>query len=99
MTARAFLTTAAAMLLFGAATACDQSKPAPASDHPSSHGTTGKSADLAGGTKHDPPIEPAQVPDGHWYCDMGTVHYSRPDKGDGKCPLCGMALKHKGSAE
>ena len=48
--------------------------------------------------EHKPPIEKSAVKDGHWYCDMGTVHYSRADKGDGKCPLCGMKLHHK-SAE
>lgn len=51
------------------------------------------------GTKHDPPIALDKVPDGHWYCDMGTSHYSRAEKGDGKCPLCGMALKHMDHAK
>jgi hypothetical protein len=59
--------------------------------------TTGSEAaeDLAGGTKYDPPIKPEAVPAGHWYCDMGTVHYARATEGDGKCSLCGMKLKHK----
>lgn len=48
--------------------------------------------------EHKPPIEKSAVPDGHWYCDMGTVHYSRAEKGDGKCPLCGMKLHHKEEA-
>ena len=31
---------------------------------------------------------------------MGTVEYARLDKGDGKCPVCGMMLKQKpGGAE
>ncbi len=51
------------------------------------------------GTKHDPPIALDKVPDGHWYCDMGTSHYSRATEGDGKCPLCGMALKHMDHAK
>jgi len=72
--------------------ACDQgSKP----DSTSSAAAASTSGSLAGGAKHDPPIKPEQVAAGAWYCDMGTVHYSRPDKGDGKCPLCHMALKQK----
>jgi predicted small lipoprotein YifL len=51
--------------------------------------------DLKGGTKHDPPVEKTAVKDGQWYCDMGTVHYSRHDEGDGRCPLCGMDLVEK----
>lgn len=48
------------------------------------------------GKKFTPPIKPAQLPAGVWYCEMGgTVHYARGDKGDGKCPLCHMKLKHK----
>lgn len=49
----------------------------------------------AKGTTFDPPIEVEQVPEGAYYCDMGTVHYARTEKGDGTCALCGMALKHK----
>jgi len=56
---------------------------------------SGKADDLAGGKKHEPPIKKDAVTAGHYYCDMGTVHYTRPDKGDGKCSLCGMDLKHK----
>lgn len=52
----------------------------------------------AAGTKFDPPIEPAKLPDGVWYCDMGTVHYARAEKGDGTCEICGMQLKEKGAA-
>ena len=57
--------------------------------------SSAKTDDLAGGTKHDPPVEVDAVSAGQWYCDMGTVHYSRADEGDGKCALCGMKLKHK----
>ncbi len=49
----------------------------------------------AKGKKFDPPIQPEQLPEGGWYCDMGTVHYARGEKGDGKCPLCMMRLKQK----
>lgn len=47
----------------------------------------------AAGTKFDPPVSKGQIPEGAWYCDMGSVHYARRDKGDGKCALCGMKLK------
>ncbi len=52
------------------------------------------------GTTFDPPIKIEDVPKGAYYCDMGTVHYARRVKGDGKCALCGMTLKHnmKGGA-
>jgi hypothetical protein len=70
--------------------ACEQS-------HGGGPAATGSAAtpDLAGGTQHDPPIAVKDVPAGHWYCDMGTVHYSRAAEADGKCALCGMKLKHK----
>jgi hypothetical protein len=45
------------------------------------------------GTKFDPPIKAEQLPEGAWYCDMGTVHYARTEEGDGKCAVCGMKLK------
>ncbi len=48
----------------------------------------------AAGTNFDPPIAKDKVPKGAWYCDMGTVHYARLDKADGKCPRCQMDLKH-----
>lgn len=47
------------------------------------------------GTKFDPPVKPEQIPEGAWYCDMGTVEYAALEKGDGKCPVCGMMLKQK----
>lgn len=52
----------------------------------------------AEGTTFKPPVQVAQIPDGAWYCDMGTVEYARTEKGDGKCPVCGMMLKQKGAA-
>lgn len=51
-----------------------------------------------GENRFDPPIEPDQVPDGAWYCDMGTVHYASPEQGDGTCPICGMQLVQRGTA-
>jgi len=54
----------------------------------------GKVTVSAAGQAFKPPIKKAQLPDGVWFCDMGTVHYARGEKGDGKCPLCKMTLKH-----
>ena len=47
------------------------------------------------GTEFDPPVEVVQIPEGAWYCDMGTVHYARMAEGDGKCAICGMNLVQK----
>jgi glucose/arabinose dehydrogenase len=52
-----------------------------------------------GGTEFDPPVKMKQIPDGAWVCDMGTVHYARLEKGDGKCPLCKMDLTQKRAEE
>ena len=49
----------------------------------------------AEGARFDPPVEASAIPEGAWYCDMGTVHYAQPDKGDGTCPVCGMLLSAK----
>jgi hypothetical protein len=49
----------------------------------------------ADGTEFDPPVQPEQIPEGAWYCDMGTVHYARLERGDGKCARCGMNLVHQ----
>ncbi len=49
----------------------------------------------AEGVELDPPVEVVQLPDGVWYCDMGTVHYARAEKGDGICTVCGMELVQK----
>lgn len=51
------------------------------------------------GTVFDPPVQVDQIPDGAWYCDMGTVHYARMTEGDGRCAECGMTLTHKGTHE
>lgn len=52
----------------------------------------------ADGTVFDPPIQIDQIPEGAWYCDMGTVHYARAEEGDGRCSECGMKLVHKVAA-
>lgn len=53
---------------------------------------TAKITVTAAGAKIDPAVAKAKIPAGAYYCDMGTVHYARMDKGDGKCPECGMML-------
>ncbi len=52
----------------------------------------------AEGGKLDPPVAKARIPAGAWFCDMGTVHFARSEKGDGTCPLCHMALVQQGAA-
>ncbi len=47
------------------------------------------------GIEFDPPIDAEQLPDGVWYCDMGTTHWAQPEKGDDECPICGMRLTEK----
>jgi hypothetical protein len=47
------------------------------------------------GQEIKPPAPKEAIPPGAWYCDMGTVHYARGEKGDGKCPLCHMPLTQK----
>ena len=49
----------------------------------------------ADGNVFDPPVAIDQIPEGAWYCDMGTVHYARAVEGDGRCSECGMKLVHK----
>ena len=44
------------------------------------------------GREFDPPVKVEQIPKQAWYCDMGTVHYARHEKGDGKCTVCEMDL-------
>jgi len=98
----------AALLMFSA---CDKPADAPKTDEPAetepaaptkateSGPAAGDTVEVtAEGTTFKPPIQVAQVPDGAWYCDMGTVEYARLEKGDGKCPVCGMFLKQKGGA-
>ena len=47
------------------------------------------------GTKLDPAVPKARIPDGAWMCDMGTVHFAKTEKGT--CDLCGMPLTLKGA--
>lgn len=90
--------------------ACDKQEQAPPGEtaeavggKPSAEGGTdgspaaeGAAVEVAAdGTKFDPPVAPAQLPAGAWYCDMGTAHYAAMEKGEGKCPICGMALTQK----
>jgi len=73
----------------------------PAAEEPADAKGTAAKADKAAndfaevsreGTKFDPPVAKAKIPPGAHYCDMGTVHYARMERGDGKCPECGMML-------
>lgn len=88
-----------------AAAAKADNKPAAAS--PAKADESGEAAppDLvtvsSAGTEFDPPVKLEQIPDGVWICDMGTVHYARSEKGDGKCAVCSMDMTQKvaGSAE
>jgi hypothetical protein len=90
------------------ATACDSKKPADettgttaeAKPAEGAEGQDGPAVDENGhvvvsktGTVFKPPVEKSQIPPGAWICDMGTVEYARMEKGDGKCPECGMFLK------
>ena len=58
-------------------------------------GAAGSATAAPVGTEHDPPIKPTEVEAGYWYCDMGTVHYSRPERENGKCGVCNMPLKYR----
>lgn len=55
----------------------------------------GKVTVSAKGQEFKPPIKPEELPDGAWYCDMGTVHWAQMEEGDHTCPLCKMQLKQK----
>lgn len=47
----------------------------------------------AEGEEFDPPISVERLPEDVWFCDMGgKAHWAQGEKGDGKCPLCGMFL-------
>ncbi len=53
----------------------------------------------AEGANYDPAVAIEQIPEGSWYCDMGTVHYARAEKGDGECARCQMSLVQKATDE
>lgn len=77
--------------------AAEPPAPAPAPEAPTVEVVTEAELPMvevdAEGTEFDPPVEVAQLPDGVWYCDMGTVHFAT--LAPGECPLCGMDLVHK----
>jgi rubrerythrin len=102
------LALAAALLFGGAACKKDDGAAKPAEETAKTEGADAEAAKAepmkkvevtAEGTKFDPAVEKAAIPEGAWYCDMGTVHYARSEKGDGKCPLCKMDLKHMAAHE
>ena len=52
------------------------------------------------GKKYEPSVSVEAVPEGSWYCGMsGESHWIQHEKGDGKCPVCGMFLKEKKQAD
>jgi len=62
----------------------------------SSEGPSGPSVEVAAdGSRFEPPVQIDQLPPGVWYCDMGTVHYARRDRGDGQCAIYKMELTRK----
>ena len=61
-------------------------------EHPAAPGGAEFVEIAADGSRFDPAVEKPSIPGGTWICDMGTVHYARPDQGDGKCPICNMNL-------
>lgn len=95
------MTTLIAILLTAWLTGCSQSNTPPAaSSTPQAISTA--SADKvkvsAEGTKFDPPVAKAKIPDDAWACIMdSTVHFASMDKGTGKCPTCKMKLHQNAS--
>ena len=83
-----------------APTVAEEPKPTePVKEEPAAQpAETEKVEVAAAGTKFDPAVKPQQLPEGAWFCDMGTVHYAQMDNGE-KCPDCGMALKQYKSAD
>ena len=79
--------------------ACEKKESAPQGDAPSGSSAAKMVTVAPNGTKFDPPVEKSQIPEGTWICDMGSVHYARGEKGDGKCPLCSMDLKQLGASK
>lgn len=87
------------MALGLATSACSPKAPAPTTKKAkvpmASKGGDGSWIISATGSRFEPPIQIAAVPDNAWYCDMGTVHYAQSQAGDKTCKLCKMKLKHK----
>lgn len=81
------ITMLAALTLGGCGSSPTPEAPAPAPAR------TAESSIPADGERYAPPIDKADVPDGAWMCDMGTVHYAAPHAGE--CPVCGMKLVEK----
>lgn len=79
-----------------AATPDAAAAPAPQAEAPPALPKVEVSAD---GTHFDPAVAKAELPEGAYYCDMGTVHYARMEKGDNECPVCGMKLSHDGKKD
>lgn len=76
---------------------CDKEQSA-SDDAPAAAEETGPVEVAADGTVFDPPISPERLPDGVYYCDMGTTHYARADYDGERCPECNMMLTLKGDA-
>lgn len=72
--------------------------PQAASNDVAAKANQGNGTVSAAGTTFDPPVEKSTLAAGTWICDMGTVHYARSAKGDGKCPECGMNLTQLGTS-
>ncbi len=97
LTAALLLTVAGCNKAEAPAAEAEAAKPAaPAAEKaPAAPGKVEVSAE---GTNFDPPVQKAQLPEGVWYCDMGTVHYARTVEGDKTCPRCKMKLVHNAAA-
>jgi hypothetical protein len=87
-------------------TACDKAAPEAAAQQADGSATGAVAQEPASvevakeGTKFDPPVTTAQMPEGARFCEMdGKVHYARMAEGDGKCAVCGMELHHAGMME
>lgn len=51
----------------------------------------------ASGSRFDPAVPAARLPEGAWMCEMRSVRYAAGEPGDGSCPVCGMNLTQKAS--
>ncbi|WP_158542398.1 efflux RND transporter periplasmic adaptor subunit [Lujinxingia litoralis] len=62
-------------------------------EHHHDHEPTSPVEVVPEGTRFDPAIDPERLPEGAWFCDMGTTHYAQ--HASGECPVCGMSLVEK----